>query len=119
MSASAKLSFDSRQLTAGITSLPPKINVAIAAVVDAYGAQGENEMRKNAPWTDRTGAARNGLHATATHVAVRHTLTFAHSVPYGIWLEVRWSGRYAIVTPTMLRTGRLIMRDLNKLMRRI
>jgi len=25
-----------------------------------------------------------------------------HTMPYGLWLEVRWSGRYAIIGPTML-----------------
>lgn len=119
MSASARFSFTSSELTAGIRNLPPKINSAIAAVVDAYAVQGENEMRKNAPWHDRTGEARNGLHCRVSHVAGRHTVTFAHGVSYGIWLEVRWAGRYAIVGPTIQRTSGLLMRDLRWLMRRI
>jgi hypothetical protein len=32
---------------------------------------------------------------------VSHELILLHSMPYGIWLEVRWSGRYAIIGPTM------------------
>lgn len=119
MSASAKFSFTSKELTSNIKALPAKVNTAIAAVTDAYAAQGENEMRKNAPWKDRTSAARNGLHAKATHVAGRHTVTFAHGVSYGIWLEVRWAGKYSIVGPTIRTTSRLLMRDLRGLMRRL
>ena len=33
---------------------------------------------------------------------VYHRLTVYHTMPYGLWLEVRWSGRYAIIGPTMV-----------------
>lgn len=68
-------------------------------------------MRDNAPWTDRTGNARNGLKAEHQKQEMRwHQLTLSHSVPYGIWLEVRWSGRYAILNPTLEKIGPELMR---------
>lgn len=65
--------------------------------------------RKNAPWTDRTGNARSGLHASVNLGENFAELIVAHSVPYGIWLEVRWSGKYAIIGPTIFWTGKLII----------
>jgi len=63
----------------------------------------ESYARQNAPWTDRTGNARNGLRVAheKTPMVVHRLITY-HSMPYGIWLEVRWSGRYAIIGPTMV-----------------
>jgi hypothetical protein len=33
------------------------------------------------------------------------TLTLQHTVEYGIWLEIRWGGRYAIIVPTIEQLG--------------
>jgi hypothetical protein len=65
--------------------------------------------KKNAPWTDRTGNARAGLHTTHKIGTNFVELIVAHSVPYGIWLEVRWSGKYAIIGPTVFWGGRLMI----------
>lgn len=61
-------------------------------------------MRKNATWVDRTANARNGLRSIPSHTKTQHVITLTHSVPYGIWLEVRWSGKYGII-PEAVRTG--------------
>jgi hypothetical protein len=65
----------------------------------------------NAPWTDRTGNARAGLHSDVQVIngGDAFELTVAHSVPYGIWLEIRFSGRYAIIMPTVNYIGQLML----------
>lgn len=65
----------------------------------------EEYMKINAPWEDQTGEAREGLGAEADG----KTITLYHSVDYGIWLEVRWSGRYAIILPTIEVMGPEVM----------
>lgn len=65
----------------------------------------------NAPWTDRTSNARNGLHSGVS-VDVNQEfweLYLAHSVFYGIYLETRFSGKYQIIAPTILFIGKLII----------
>lgn len=57
--------------------------------------------RKHAPWTDRTGDARAGLTAEPEMDGGTARVVLAHGVPYGIWLENRFNGRYAVVGPTM------------------
>lgn len=94
--------FDFDTLTPGLKELLPRIDAAVDIVFDSYEARAETWMRENAPWTDRTGNARNGLQAKhESEPMVEHRLVMYHTMPYGYWLEVRWSGKYAIVGPTM------------------
>jgi hypothetical protein len=60
--------------------------------------------KENAPWSDRTGNAREGLQGRVVWEDDRHFTIFLGHGPdiyYGIWLEVRWGGRFAIVAPTL------------------
>lgn len=77
----------------------------------------QDYMRTHAPWTDRTSNARNGLFAKAV-TGDAHAIVCYHTVPYGIWLEVRHSGRYAIIEPTIQVEGKRIMTALNGLLSR-
>jgi hypothetical protein len=105
--------FDYDSLTPNLKRLLPVVDAAVDLVFDRYEAIAETEMRTNAPWTDRTANARNGL--MATHDAtpmVKHELTLYHTMPYGFWLEVRWSGKYAIIGPTMFAIAPDLARDI-------
>lgn len=66
----------------------------------------EQQMRTDAPWTDRTGAARAGLTAQASQEDGVVTMTLFHTVPHGYWLEVIQNGRFAILGPTLEAHGR-------------
>lgn len=75
----------------------------IAMGVQRAGEAMEAYAKATAPWTDRTGAARAGLRGYGGMsrtgcwcAAVQH----APDVHYGVWLETRWNGRYAVVAPT-------------------
>lgn len=59
----------------------------------------------NAPWTDRTGAAREGLSAAVLIENGNLIIDLFHTVEYGIWLEVRWGGKFAIIIPTIETMG--------------
>lgn len=57
--------------------------------------------QENAPWEDRTGDARAGLDVDVRwegHVIVWEMF---HTVDYGLYLETRWNGKYAIIMPTL------------------
>ncbi len=67
-----------------------------AAEMEAYA-------RARAPWQNRTGKARAGLYGYADKVDDGTFIAgIAHGpdVDYGLWLEYRWNGRYAIIGPT-------------------
>jgi hypothetical protein len=60
----------------------------------------EGYAKSNAPWTDRTGHARQGLHGGVDVRDNQFVLYLSHGVDYGIWLEIAHGGNYAIVGPT-------------------
>lgn len=98
--------FDYDSLTPALKRLLPVIDSGVDLAFDFMKPRAESYARTNAPWTDRTGNARNGLFATHEKVPmVVHRLITYHTMPYGLWLEVRWSGRYAIIGPTMFHTA--------------
>lgn len=90
------------ELPQNLDLITPRVRLAMAVACRYTAIRGQNWMRDNAKWTDRTGNARNGL--VGEHQAIGKdvgVVTFAHSVPYGIWLEVRFGGRYAIILPAL------------------
>jgi hypothetical protein len=102
--------FDFDNLTPHLEKYLPAVEAGVDLALDAAVPQAETYMRENAPWTDRTGNARNGLRAQHNKEPfVQHELILYHTMPYGIWLEVRWSGRYAIIAPTIKKMGPEVM----------
>lgn len=101
-------------LTAPLHAVPEKVDRLIAGVLIRQEGVSSAYMKSNAPWTDRTGNARQGLHAVYGKEGDAHTLTLAHGVSYGIWLEVRYAGRYAVILDSMQNSGSDVMRLLDK-----
>lgn len=82
------------------------------ATLEFYADQIEEWMRENAPWDDRSGEARDGLTAEVDRHRMQAALYVYHTVDYGIWLEVRWNGKYAILTPAVEHWGPFVMQEL-------
>jgi hypothetical protein len=86
-----------------------------AAVVATVMERGANEMedyaRQNAPWSDRTGAARAGLSAEVNYDLTEIDIILSHGVDYGFWLEVIQDGEYAILMPTIEALGPKILHE--------
>lgn len=76
----------------------------------------EEWAKANAPWQDRTGAARQGLTATVEETGQIGTITLSHGVPYGIWLEVANQGRFAIIARAIDVFGPKFMQDLQQML---
>ncbi len=106
-------------LTPGLRKFPDKLHDAIGKLVDYEAIRAQGYMRENAPWTDRTGNARAGLFATPEHFEGGHAIDLYHSVPYGIWLEVRFEGRFAIILPTIEAKGPELMEAARSLLGRM
>lgn len=116
----ATLKLSENTLLSGIRSLPGAVNRAAAFVMLKNEAPAENYMKTHAPWTDRTTNARNGLAAryTGSEKGV-HEMVLFHQVDYGIWLEVKDDGKYAIILPTIQEMGPRVMKDLVNILDRI
>lgn len=75
-------------------------NVA-ADIMEYYAPQIEADAQETAPWTDRTGDARAGLFTEVFFEETRIILVLAHLMEYGVYLETKYAGRYAIIWPTI------------------
>ena len=84
----------------------------------AYSMRMEQYAKANAPWIDRTGAAREGLTGYTRTDENWRFVGIAHTVEYGRALEQDFHGEYAILKPTRDRFAPRFVNDLNQLMRR-
>lgn len=95
--------------TDGLDSGLDNFEARAEAVLKAYAAQSalklQNDARENAPWTDRTGHARQRLTGDYSEVPEGYQLELAHGVDYGIWLELAHEKRFSIIPKTIEYTG--------------
>ena len=112
-----------------------KLNRALFATVKYWDGRVEAHMKHHAPWKDRTTNARNGLFAKAAKIAKGiYAIILAHSVTYGIYLELGhhhevatkgggvsvWDVKpYPIILPTIDLYGPKVMKTLNKILDRL
>jgi len=110
-------------LNPAIAAYGDKVTAAVIAVAKFIGAKAESYAKANAPWTDRTANARQGLFyavdaesggevsgsarlsgqeseaiSAAKDVVA---LYLSHSMNYGVFLELSNAGRYKIIMPTL------------------
>jgi hypothetical protein len=90
---------------------------ASAQVAEAKAREMETWAKTNAPWTDRTGAARRGLSATVEGSRDNTTIVLRHGVEYGLWLEVANGGRFAIIAQAIDIFGASLMDELQRMIR--
>lgn len=81
--------------------------------------QVQASARSNAPWTDRTSNARNGLFAEAFSTHDNAGIVLYHSVDYGVWLELANDQRFAIVRPTIEQYGPIVMEQARQLLGKV
>jgi hypothetical protein len=77
---------------------------ALIALAQNAGSQLEAAGKRpassgGASWTDRTGHARQGLFHDVVFVDDQIRLRYAHTVDYGVFLELANSGKYAELEP--------------------
>lgn len=96
-----------------------RLKAKVMSVLQYKAPQVEAHMKVNAPWTDQTGNARQGLRAEAFDEGDNAGIVLYHQVPYGIWLELANSGTYAIIDPTIAVMGPEVMRSLERILESI
>lgn len=119
MAFSKGLVITENTLGPNLKRFPGNVKTAIEQTMDFFTPRVESFARSNAPWADRTGNARTGLRANAIHLEISDAIELSHAVPYGIWLEVRNDGRFAIIIPTIQATGRELMATFRSLFGRV
>lgn len=115
-----KLTWKRTDLLDALATGNEKVEEAVMAVLEREAPNVENHAKVNAPWTDQTGNARQGLRAEAYDTGGdQKGIVLYHQVPYGIWLEVKNSGQYAIILPTIEVMGPQVMASLENILGKI
>ncbi len=104
-SAGIRWSRPPSELAAAVERYGDRVLRAVAAVAQYVATEMQNDAKRNASWTDRTGNARTGLFGTSEADFAAHVVTIylSHSavLDYGVFLELANGGRYAVIMRTM------------------
>lgn len=116
----SRVEFTKNSLSPSLENLMPTLHSNLYQIMRYHEPNMQAEARTKAPWKDQTSNARNGLFVKAG-VPAKHVyqLTLYGSVSYQIWLEVRWSGRYAIIMPTVRSYAPKVVGSMYKLLDRM
>lgn len=91
----------SNTLSRGIATAMVEVPHHIEERVLKTAVEALDFAKEQASWGDRTGDARAGLDTDVSQEGEVIVWTLFHTVEYGIWLEVRWNGKYAVIMPTL------------------
>ncbi len=89
------------KIVPSLKSAEQKGQAYMSRVTTYHALRAEAYAKINAGWTDRTGNARGSLTAMAFNSKGHHEIVLFHNMPYGIWLEIRFAGRYSVIIPTI------------------
>lgn len=118
--ATLKFDYDQSKLSKNMEKFSLKLGAAVLMYANTKAVQLEASMKRNRPWTDRTGAAKATLRTVVTQPdqnTIR--ITLAHGVSYGIWLELAHEKKWAIVNPTLEKEAPNVVDGLQDLMSKI
>lgn len=103
-----------------------KLQRALYATVKYWDGPAERHMKHNAPWTDRTTNARNGLFAIAQKsrrgiMESTFAIVLGHTVDYGVYLEEGTENMRArpIIRPTIALFSPKVIATLTKILDRM
>lgn len=89
------------QVKNNMTRYGEHVRDARVGIAEYYAPKIEADAKANAPWTDRTANARQTLAGVVIDFDDQTWIVLRHGMPYGIHLETRWQGRYAIIERTL------------------
>jgi len=93
--------YNAQQATRALEIRLNDFNKKLATLVEYEAAQIENQSKQNAPWTDRTGNARNTIYAFVEQNGKNLELLHGIGVEYGKYLETSNQGKFRIIKPTI------------------
>lgn len=94
-----------------LKTMSKRAPVAVRMYAETAAKKLELSAKQRAPWTDRTAQARQRLSAYVTEIQPGIcTITLAHGVPYGVFLELAHEKRFATIMPSIQRVSPEIMK---------
>jgi hypothetical protein len=102
---------------AGMDEYLAGVRAAILQIAQRRAPEIEAWMKANAPWTDRTGNARQTLSVEVRMFATQVVIWMSHGVTYGKYLELAYGGQYAVIGPALDQFAPAIWNDVEQLLR--
>lgn len=94
-----------------ISTMTTRAPMGIRIYCETAAKHLEGEAKKKAPWTDRTGQARQRLTAYVTEFSPGVCeITIAHGVWYGVFLELAHEKKYATIMPTIKQESKEVLK---------
>lgn len=94
-----------------------KVRAAIGIYADTAAKKMEGEAKKNAPWQDRTSAARNSIQGDFEWKGNQAVINLSGNMDYSVYLELAHEKRYAILKPTIDRNAPSIIKGYQRLVK--
>lgn len=113
------IKFDMSSLEKGLEALENKSEIAVKMLAETGAVKMQGYAQGHAPWTDRTGRARQTLKGSVETISNGYKIKIAHGVDYGIWLELAHEKRFAIIPNTLNYGEQTILPAFYKLLERI
>lgn len=95
------LSIDYTEIMQRLPAFRETIEQRLERFAGEISGEIEAWMKTNASWIDRTAQARATLFARHWKEGSTIVIHFAQFMDYGIWLEIRWLGKYSILKSTL------------------
>ena len=106
-------------LQAAFLALPDRVEKGLMAYGETQAKKAEANAKRDRPWMDRTGHARQRLNGRCVRIPRGVRIILAHGVEYGIYLEFAHEKRYAIIYPTLTRMTPDMFRGLQGFLNRL
>lgn len=91
-----------QQIINNLEAYQQKCLQAVTNIAAYFAPMFEAHAKENAAWTDRSANARQALHGCHEQAANDIVeIYIAHGMDYGVFLELRWAGKYAILWDTV------------------
>jgi hypothetical protein len=113
------ISFDISDVLNGLANLNTRSKAALTVYAETVAKDFESYAKQNRPWKDRTGRARQGLTGYVKSIDNGYRIVIAHTVDYGLWLEMARNKKYAILEPTVRLKGQKAIDGMNRLIDRL
>lgn len=117
--ADRSVKVDTSELSDNLEKLLERSEVSVNMYCNEVAKSMENFAKRNRPWTDRTGRARQTLNGFVNITSSLIQVCIAHGVTYGIDLETKHEKRYAILMPTVQHFTSTFLRGLDAIWKRV
>lgn len=114
-----EFSLDDSEVQMNFDKLSERLEAAIVMYGETAAKKLEAEAKRNRPWTDRTSRARIGLTGSSGMTEGSMEIVLAHTVDYGLWLELAHEKRFAIVEPTVRLNANRVWQGLKGLLGKV